>query len=240
MSLPALASDFMSIVVRGVFDPTALTPRWLHAGGLISEADYRDVEIELLIPDQIFRYKTSIFNFDFQRTYLQLSTDYEQEFEGLRDVAVGILSHAADITISVLGLNRNVNISVPDYERYHRIGDTLMPKTPWEDILQIPGMRGLLIGGIRPDNYAGRIDVRVEQSVSVRPGIFIGYNDHYELELTSAQPKSRAEFYSTIPEEPASTVDKVPIAVDVLLNQWGSFLTRTTALLERFDSWGRR
>lgn len=239
MSFPPLASDFMSIVVRGQFDPAKFVPRQLYLSGIIGESEYRNAEISVLLPAQMTQFKTKIFSFDIQTDVFQLSTTDEREFEGLRDIAVGMLRELRETPIRVLGINRNADISVPDVDRFHRIGDTLLPKAPWGDALKIPGMRGLLVGGVRPDGYAGRVDVRVEQSSTVRPGILVAYNDHYDLVAVDKQPETRDDLFEVVEGAAEATIEKVAVAIEILLNEWGPSLARSASILERVEEWGR-
>lgn len=43
-------------------------------------------------------------------------------------------------------------------------------------------MRNLIIQGQRQDEYKGHIQVKIEPSSKIQPGIFISINDHYEIQ----------------------------------------------------------
>lgn len=63
----------------------------------------------------------------------------------------------------------------------HAIGHKLAPPANWETVLNQPGMRSLLIEGVRDDDLPGYIHVKVEPSLRVDPGLYVAVNDHYEV-----------------------------------------------------------
>ena len=74
-----------------------------------------------------------------------------------------------------------MHFKMPSEKDWHAVGHRLAPKEPWDDILEKPGMRTIVMEGVRPDEFKGNIRVRVEPSVRVDPGVFIQVNDHYEV-----------------------------------------------------------
>jgi hypothetical protein len=72
-------------------------------------------------------------------------------------------------------------------------------------------MRSLLIEGARDDDLKGYIHVKVEPSVKVHPGLYVGVNDHYEIE-------------DPTPSEGASRI------LRILEEQWNTALSRFDTL----------
>lgn len=233
MTRPKLADDFMSVVIRGIFTPREFTPRWLHSAGLIGSVELNQAEMEMLIPDQATIFRAQWLNCSVQTDAIQISTSDEREFERLRDIATGMLRERPDAPISVLGINRQVNFYARNANAYHAIGDAIAPKEVWSDILDLPGLRSTTIAGVRPDKYAGRVEVRVEPSLSVRPGVFVACNDHYELRLVDHQPASRDDEDYFGPDPTGSSVDKNPIAIQILSDEWNASAARAEAIIAR-------
>ncbi len=177
MTKPSVAIQGASIVLRGEFNPAILTPGWLAAQGLLGEKE------STLIHNQAVLNRLSIFhvswlNCQATEDQLQLTTEEPPEFSRLRDVAAGILEVLSHTPISVMGINRHFHFQMPTYEEWHRLGDTLAPKEPWEGLLSLPGTTIVEVQGVRSDSYGGFIRVNVQPSKQVKAGVYVGYNDH--------------------------------------------------------------
>ena len=123
--------------------------------------------------------------------------------------------------------------------RLDAIGDSIADKGAWSGVLNLPGMRTCTVSGVRPDKYAGRIDVRVEPSGSARPGIFVACNDHYELHVVDGQPKTRDDGYLTQPVDwTGLSVEKNLIARTVLADEWSASIARAEAIISRVAEQG--
>jgi hypothetical protein len=238
MTLPRLSEDSMSIVLRGTFRPGLITPRWLHSVNLVGSAELDAAEYALYVPEQAIRFQAQWLSCVAQQDLLQLSTSDEREFERLRDVAVGILHELDETPLSVLGINRNVHFAVPDNAAYHSVGDSVTDKKMWDGILVLPGMRTCTISGVRPDEYAGRVDVRVEPSGLVRPGVFVACNDHYELQVVDRQPETRDDSVVSSTDAVQVSADKNPVAREILVDDWGASIARSEAIISRVAAQG--
>lgn len=236
MSLPPLVSDVYQVVLRGNFRPVNLTPAWLRDQDLIGDPEYDEAEFEVLIPNE-----AAIFNAGWLRCQaapdsLTLQTDQQAEAERLRDLVVGMLLALAldDKPISLLGINRIVHFSLPNREQWHSVGDHLVHNELWNGILNIAGMRAATYWGQRSDKYAGRIQVQVEPSFLVAPGIFVSYNDHYDLTTVGSQPATRAELDTLSRQENTeATTEKASIAIEILTGQWEVSSQLSVRIIER-------
>jgi hypothetical protein len=233
VSLPPLVSDIYEVVVRGDFKPVNVSPTWLRDQGLIGESEHEEAAFEVLLPNEI-----AIFNAGWLRCQaapdsLTLQTDQQAEVERLRDVAVGML-RILEKPISLLGINRLVHFSVRNTQQWHSIGDHVVNNGLWDDILNASGMRVATYWGQRPDKYAGRIQVQIEPSFVIHPGIFVHYNDHYDLTTVEYQPTSRAESDKQARQENNDvTLEKVPIAIEILTDNWESSSQLGVRIIER-------
>ncbi len=233
MTLPPLASDVVSIVIRGNFKPVTISPRQLREQDLIGAVEYDQANFEVRIPDEVAIFDAGWLRCQATAEALELRTDQEVEQERLRDLAIAILRSAPDRPISALGINRNVHFPVPEYSRWHAIGDHLANNSIWGKTLNSPGMRSVTYWAERSDQYAGRVQVQVEPSFVHQPGVFVSCNDHYDLTRVDSQPTSREEIEQlTRTENSEATTEKVDVAIEVLTNEWDSFMQRTATILE--------
>jgi hypothetical protein len=51
----------------------------------------------------------------------------------------------------------------------------------WCGVLEKPGLKSLSMEGHRPDEFIGRITVKVEPSQRTEYGVYVNINDHYEI-----------------------------------------------------------
>jgi hypothetical protein len=225
----------MNVVLLGEFDPLQITPRWLRQMDLIGAEDYESYSTEIVSA------KATIVSFGSIQLQvlpdsLHVTTDAPAEVEAARDLAVGILLSNGSPEISALGINRMVHFEA-EVTHYHAIGDTLTPKDLWNDVLRLPGMLNLGMTGTRDDGYAGSINVQVQPSVIVRPGVFVSVNDHYNL--NHADPPSDRNTPAD-PEQgnPQRSPDKIPIAVKILTEGFGRSRSRAEAVIDLVASLG--
>jgi len=224
----------MAVVVRGDFKPVTISPAWLRDQELIGEPEHTESAFEVLIPNEVAVFKASWLNCHASPEALQFHTDQQAEVERLRDLVVGMLRIWGDKPISLLGINRHVHFSVANFDQWNAIGDSVVRNDMWGNALSIPGMRSVTYWGERTDTYAGRIQVQIEPSFVAPPGVYVAYNDHYDLTIVESQPKTREEARRLDRRENAdATKDKIPVAIEILTNQWEVSFQRSVSILEQ-------
>lgn len=177
-SHPMLQIDGVSVVLLGSFNPKILQPAWFAAQGLIRGEEAESAEIQLVRPELV------AFSLDWLR--LQVLTDRfsassVKDARALRDLVVGVFRVLVHTPVTGIGINCDLHFLMPSEKAWHDVGDRLAPKGPWEGILNRPGMRNVTMQSVREDSYKGNINVMVQPSVQVKPGVFIGVNDHYDF-----------------------------------------------------------
>jgi hypothetical protein len=234
VTVPPLAGELLTVVIRGDFSPLNLSPNWLRKRELIGEAEAQQIKYDLLIPNEASVFQAAWVRCLVQRETLELQTQQQAESERLRDLAVGILKASPDVAISALGINRNVHFAVSNVKQWHAIGDHLVNNDIWSGLVNNPGMRSVIYWGGRLDNYAGRIQIQIEPSMLLQPGIYVAYNDHYDLTTVKSQPTTRQEAQNMArPEDTDKTTEKISIGIDVLTSNWQATMDSTTAVIER-------
>jgi hypothetical protein len=232
MSFPALVDDSASIVIKGTFNPSIFSPAWLLAQDLVGKAEYAKAKIEAILPELAI-FETGWLRCQVTHQDLLVSTKEPEEFERVRDVAVGILHILNHTPIGSLGVNRMSHFAVDSAAEWHAIGDALAPKEPWDGPLVLPGMKSVTIWGARRDNYAGRIQVKVEPSIPVQPyGVYVAYNDHHDLVEVAQQPASRDDLFQPS-QEVSSSSDKLSIAIKILTAEWVAIMDSAEKIVRR-------
>ncbi|MFD6874718.1 MULTISPECIES: hypothetical protein [unclassified Streptomyces] len=230
-----LASDTMTMVVLGEFDPLLVTPRWLRKMDLIGVEDYESYRIELITPN------ATVVNFGAIQLKvlpdtLEVSTDAVSDVEVARDLAAGILLSEGASTIGAIGINRMVHFSSP-FSNWHAIGDALVPKTLWTDVIHLPGMLSLSLAGARDDGYSGAVNVQIQPSAIVQPGVFVSVNDHYTLTLTDI-PVERTMAGPLAPSDAIRSVEKIAVATSIMTTKFSASRARAQSIIDRVESLG--
>lgn len=222
-----VALDSMSIVVKGRFNAAIFSPLWFLQQELIGASDFSKADIEM-ITSEFASFSTGWLQCQVVPDALQLITKHPTEFERLRDVAVGILNTLPHTPISALGINRAVHFATSDLDQYLAIGDRLVPKQFWEDLVALPITRQVAVVGERPDVFAGRLQVQVEPSQNFPRHIFVAQNDHFDLTVEEVKATSRTESWIEAKKDRSiePSADKIPMATDILMSVWAVSVNR--------------
>lgn len=235
---PDIAIDDVSVVVKGAFNPAIFSPAWLALQELISPAELESATTEVAVKDlNVFR----IGNILFQVTHdtCQVSTESVDDFEHVRDIAVGTLLALSQIPVGALGINRNMHAALPDEQSWHQLGDHLTPKTFWDSFLVVSGMQSLTIHGMRQDDYQGYRQITVQPSSRVKYGVFVAYNDHFVLTTSETRITRREQLDLLASPGLDMTVAKNAVAVRILTEEWERSLTAALDVARRIVGQGR-
>lgn len=226
-----IAEEGISIVLRGNFNPSILSPGWLLAEKLIGSEDMLKAEVEV-IAGQIAAFDLPWARIEAMPDRMSLQTTSDHWSEKLRDLALGILSTLRHTPINGLGINRYQHVRVPDAHRWHAVGDALVPKQPWDGLLPLAGVASLLMQGVRSDDFGGQVLVRVEPSARYQPGIFLEYNDHFTLVTDVQQPTTRDEFSPTMIASGEPSAEFLEVALSILSEHWQETSERARGTLQ--------
>jgi hypothetical protein len=235
MNSTDVRGEGVQLVILGSFNPAIVSAGWLQANDLISSAD-ADVAEVLPSPGRASLFTTGWFQWAVYEGRMQLSSDKPAEYERLRDLAVGALKILNHTPVAAMGINRYFQCAVSNNEVWHRIGDTLAPKEFWCKELELPGMKDVTVTSVRPDNYAGEVNVSVQPSQIVTPGVYVSQNDHFVLRTTEHQPSDRREFFDEDVIEsnkiPAPDSKYLPVAIEILTHSWANSMVRAERLVD--------
>tara|TARA_R110002051_G_scaffold9732_8_gene37568 strand:- start:4114 stop:4839 length:726 start_codon:yes stop_codon:yes gene_type:complete len=225
MATRGIAIEAVTIVIRGAFAPAAFSPLWFREQGLIGDSELANHQIEV-ITQEFAVFRMGWLQCQISTDGMRLGTEEPEEFERLRDAAVGTLQVLRYTPISALGVNRDFHTTMESVDKWHAIGDALAPKAIWEDVLEVPGMRSVTLWGQRPDQYAGHVQVQVEPSVKLPISIYVSTNDHFELTLETKKIRTRAEGWDLTERAAEPSTQKTHLAITVLLDEWAAILQR--------------
>lgn len=180
MSQPKLEIDGFTIVLVGSFNCQIFQPAWFASQGLIRKEESEAAKVRVIHPE-IAAFELDWCSLEVTTDRFSISTTQEPSYPVVRDLALGTFRILRHTPVRALGLNREMHFLMPSEEAWHALGHRVAPKEPWEGILHKPGMLTLSMKGERQDKYTGYIQVRIEPSVRVHPGVFIHINDHYKF-----------------------------------------------------------
>lgn len=169
----------LSIVLIGDFNPKIFQPAWFASEQLIGKDEADQAKIEVIHPE-IVSFQLDWLQLHVTREKLSASTGQEP-FELSRDLIISTFTLLRHTPLRALGINREMHFHVETVEQWHNFGHLLAPKAIWVDLLNEPGMRSLVMEGVRSDNLKGRIRTFVEPSLRAQPGVYLKVNDHYEI-----------------------------------------------------------
>lgn len=241
MGLTEFALDETAIVVRGTYVPTVISPEWLRAQKLVGDDDVSTSEIEIISP-AVTVFTVGALRIQVTPDLLQISTEDQAETERARDLVIGLLRTLEHTPVSVLGINRAVHFTPATKEEWHAIGDRLVPKSTWEDqhVLELPGTLNVTLQGVRPDQYEGYVQVQVQPSGRVASSVYVSVNDHFSLELAESKATRRDDpQWLAVSKIGEPTLAKLPVAVEVLTNEWNSSRHRAKKIIDFVASLGR-
>lgn len=182
--MPVIKSeiDGHTIVFVGSFNPQIFQPAWFGSQNLLKKDEADGAKIEI-IHHELVIFSSGWLRIEVTPERMMLATAQAQAFEWLRDLAIGTFRVLPHTPIDKLGINRDIHFRIETEEAWHAIGHRLAPKDIWKGLLIDPGMAGLTITAKRPDEHKGALNVRIEPSGKVKPGVFVNVNDHYEMPL---------------------------------------------------------
>jgi hypothetical protein len=185
MGQPTIEIEGLSIVLLGSFNPQIFQPAWFAAEDLIRKEEAEAAKIEIIHPE-IVSFAMEWLRLQVTQERFAVSTANSPSYEPLRDLVLGTFQLLQHTPVRQMGLNRDLHFRMASEEAWHAFGHRLAPKEPWTGLLDQPGLRRLVIQGARPDDFTGYIQVSVEPSRRVHPGVYVGINDHYEVQHTAS------------------------------------------------------
>jgi hypothetical protein len=174
-------------VLVGNFNPAIFHPNWLASHDIVRPGEAEKAQIQVVSPE-VSSFTADWLALQVTRDRFQASTSDARFFESLRDLVVSVFTLLEHTPVNQMGINRDMHFASSQAVMNH-FGEILAPKSIWKDVLDDPLMGTLVMIGQRQGSEGKRFQVTIQPSVPVRTGIFIGTNEHFELEGEQSSQK---------------------------------------------------
>ena len=174
-------AESLDISLRGSFNPAILHPQWFLRQKLVGEEEASSAAIKWVSPE-ITDVAFAGINLVCLPQSLTVRTANVAYVPRVFDLVDGILKLLPYTPIRACGINAHVHCRVRTVEYWHQIGHALAPKELiWDDLFEQPGLQNLTIKAKRGGKFPGEINVAVEPSLLVNPGVYIQTNTHFSV-----------------------------------------------------------
>jgi len=195
-------SEAAAVVMIGSFNPAIFQPRWLGSQKLIRPEEANNATIRA-IQAEVADFSTEWFQFQAVQDRVQMVSSDPRHYPALRDLAGSIFAVLQHTPVQAVGINRQFHYQMPSVEGWHSLGHLLAPKSYWEDLVDKPGMKSLVIVGRRKSDSAGTLNVQVQPSANIEHGVFVQVNVEFQRtddEMTGAEwvPECLAEHWDNV------------------------------------------
>jgi hypothetical protein len=225
----------LSIVSVGAFNPMLFSPGWLRHHNLSGEEESQSADVQVIAPP-VATFSTDWMTFSATQQTLSVSTAIPENFERLRELAVGIVTVLDDVPVGAIGFNLEAHWKPASEDEWHKLGDALAPKEFWEPELELAGMQSLTVRGVRRDLWSGHVNVTVQPSVRVVGGTYAQVNDHFGLRRVDRQPQGREEFLNPAFLESQNvqpSAENAQSALEILRDEFPMSLGNSEAVLRK-------
>lgn len=191
---PDLTEAEISIVFIGDFNPMIFHPTWLAHQELIRVNDASDAVINVIHTD-VSQFQLDWVAFQILRDRFTATIKADAYKAHLGDIVQGIFTILGHTPVKQLGINVTVKAQFKSTEDWHSFGHFLTPKSPWQNVLEAPGMRSVNIQGKRVDERLGFTIFSIEPDlVTAENFANIRVNDHYDNPNLNAQTPINANW----------------------------------------------
>lgn len=180
MPVPSAEIEGASIVLVGNFNPAIFQPSWLGTHGIIRPGEAEGAKINLISPE-VTSFSTEWLALQSTRDRFQVSTSDVRYFDRLVEVVLSAFTLLEHTPVHKLGINRDMHFPA-SIEYRNRFAEILAPKVHWRSLLEEPLLETLIMQGRRENSRAKLVRITIQPSLRVQLGIYIGSNEHFEVE----------------------------------------------------------
>lgn len=174
-------AEGLAVVLVGSFNPAIFHPEWFLRQGLIGEQDAKEAEVKV-VSGGVTDIRLCGISLQCVGDRMSFNTANISHAERMQDLILHTFTLLSHTPIIACGLNPSIHYAVSSMDYWHKIGHTLAPKElVWQELLDTPGMRSLVIKSLRKGEFPGELNVTVEPSAKFPPGIFVQVNCHFGL-----------------------------------------------------------
>jgi len=176
--MQSLEKESASITMVGSFNPSIFQPRWLGSLDLIRVQEAENSTIDI-IQAQVADFQTDWFRMQvLQNRFLLQSLD-ATHYGPLRDLAAGVFTLLSHTPVSRMAMSRWFHYKMESAQEWHNFGHKLAPKELWFPLIEVPGLRSMVMQGKRRGVSDGNLFVKVEPSLLVQPGLFVEVTEDF-------------------------------------------------------------
>lgn len=191
-----MSADVLSlaVVAIGDFAPGMFHPSWFEKLQLLGKHEVeRAAESEqLLVSSAQTIFSISGFEIQVHENRFQILTNREDLHQPLIDLFTSVLSVLDSCPIRAVGINWTIHLRAENEKAWHAFGDKMAPKEFWKKNWEHHvGLRHLLIQLDKQNEDDGSVNVNIEPSYEVKPGIFVRVNDHNDFKNKDAVAASK-------------------------------------------------
>jgi hypothetical protein len=205
----------VSIVLVGAFNPQIFQPAWLAAQGLLDEEEAETADI-LIIRPEVVVFRLDWCDIEITTERFVITTARAPSPEPIRDLTLGAFGILRHTPIRLMGLNRTIHYQLSSEEALLAMMETLASTEPWQDVLRETKARTVVVHGERPDEFEGLLGVTVEPSQQIASGLYVAFNDHFQLPMLETVEDSRP-MLSTLNEAWEPSRERFEAVVEALV-----------------------
>jgi hypothetical protein len=167
----------ITIVLIGSFNPGIFQPIWFASQKLLPESEAENATINVITSD-IAVFSLGWASLSIEKERFIIECNQPPFYEAARDLVAGTFRILRHTPAKYLGINYHSHFRLESAEACLRLGHLLAPKIYWTDVLKNPLLHSMRMISDRPDQNSGSLNVTIEPSQRVNPGVFIQVNDH--------------------------------------------------------------
>ena len=184
-----LENKSLAIIILGNFNPSIFQPFWLAKKKLITEEEAQDAKVDI-IHNELVVFSLGWAKIDVRLDRFEISTNSEPYFSVLKDLVVGIFFYLKETPAKAIGINYVFKLGLQDEKRYYDFGNKVAPLSNW-DFMNDSRLTSIeVLERERSDGAPGHYRIRIESDQSVKFGVSVLMNDHFDLKHTSKENSS--------------------------------------------------
>jgi hypothetical protein len=199
-----LESEGLDVVMLGSFNPAIFHPQWFLRQQLIGNEEALDGVVKV-VSTEVTEVSFGGLTIVCLHQSLVISTANVAYSTKLFDLIDNMLKLLPHIPMRACGINPSVHYRVQSINYWHKIGHSLAPKDLiWKPLFPEPGMQSLTIKAMRPDKKPGHINITVEPSTLVNPGLYVKTNTHFDVPIELRDARGTEAVRKFIQEDSAT------------------------------------
>ncbi len=222
----------ISLVVVGNFNPAIFHPLWFAAHDVLSVDEANEAEVQLM-SDELVIFNTEWFQW---RAFAQRIMIDVSDLSRVRE-AVDLLTNTFNLLghtpIKAFGLNRNCHVRLESFESLDHLLQTAAPPGLWSDVIKGPRPSSVTVESEveKTDSLQSRLEVQLERSKRVLPGLFAEINRHYQVrsarddeQMIGGDGDEADDTPWRLPEGAATMIETLPGGCDSFLRDSGQII----------------